>query len=39
MLREVDQAGFAAILIERPTSRSGLWSAIVDRLERATMPR
>lgn len=39
VLREVDQAGFAAILIERPTSRSGLWSAIVDRLERATMPR
>lgn len=39
VLREVDQAGFAAILIERPASRTGLWSAISDRLERATAPR
>jgi len=34
-LREVDRAGFSAILIERPPSRGGLWSAISDRLERA----
>jgi len=39
VLREVDQAGFSAILVERPPSRSGLWSAILDRLERATTPR
>jgi L-threonylcarbamoyladenylate synthase len=36
VLREVDQAGFSAILIERPPSRVGLWSTILDRLERAT---
>ncbi|MGA0286024.1 MAG: L-threonylcarbamoyladenylate synthase [Phycisphaerales bacterium] len=36
VLREVDQAGFSAILIERPPSRAGLWSTILDRLERAT---
>ncbi len=36
VLREVDQAGFGTILIERPLGSGGLWPAILDRLERAT---
>ena len=36
VLREVDDAGFGTILIERPLAIDGLWAAILDRLERAT---
>jgi L-threonylcarbamoyladenylate synthase len=36
VLREVDQAGFGTIIVERPLAIDGLWAAILDRLERAT---
>lgn len=36
VLREVDDAGFGTIIIERPLAIDGLWAAILDRLERAT---
>ncbi|MGA1467764.1 MAG: L-threonylcarbamoyladenylate synthase [Phycisphaerales bacterium] len=36
VLREVDDAGFGTIIVERPLAIDGLWAAILDRLERAT---
>lgn len=38
-LRRADEAGVERILIERPVDRTGLWSAIQDRLLRATAAR
>lgn len=37
-LRAADARGVRAILIERPPSDEGLWSAVLDRLTRATHP-
>lgn len=36
VLRDVDDAGFGTIIVERPLAIDGLWAAILDRLERAT---
>ena len=38
-LRMADASGADRILIERPVEQGGLWTAILDRLERATTPR
>jgi L-threonylcarbamoyladenylate synthase len=35
-LREADSLGRSLILVERPPATGGLWTAIHDRLRRAT---
>jgi hypothetical protein len=37
-LRQADEAGPAALFVVMPERKSGLWTAISDRLTRATLP-